>query len=79
MSDARKPLSPEQARLAELERALRRLAAGRDAREVIEALSRRLTNKLLHAPSRAICGNTDSPARRYQPTIASQASSAVSA
>jgi glutamyl-tRNA reductase len=44
----------EDARRSELERALRLLRAGRDAGEVVEALSRRLTNKLLHAPTRAL-------------------------
>jgi glutamyl-tRNA reductase len=38
----------------ELERALRRLQSGRDAAEVMEELSRRLMNKLLHAPTRAL-------------------------
>ncbi len=44
----------EHARRAELERALQLLRAGRDAAEVTEALSRRLTNKLLHGPTRAL-------------------------
>jgi glutamyl-tRNA reductase len=44
----------EDARRDELERALRLLGAGRDAREVIEELSRRLTNKLLHRPTLAL-------------------------
>jgi len=44
----------EDARRHELERALRLLQGGRDAAEVIEALSRRLTNKLLHGPTRAL-------------------------
>jgi glutamyl-tRNA reductase len=41
----------EKARASELERALRRLDAGHDAREVAEALARRLTNKFLHGPT----------------------------
>ena len=41
----------EASRQAELERALELLRAGKDPHEVIEALSRRLTNKLLHAPT----------------------------
>lgn len=45
---------PEQARLAELDRALRLLGCGRDPREVLESLSLRLTNKLLHPPMRAL-------------------------
>jgi glutamyl-tRNA reductase len=44
----------EAMRRAELERALRLLQNGRDPFEVLEALSRRLTNKLLHAPTRAV-------------------------
>ncbi len=44
----------EAMRLAELERALRLLQNGRTPSEVVEALSRRLTNKLLHAPTRAV-------------------------
>ena len=39
-------------RLAELERARRRLAHGDDPQAVLEALSQRLTNKLLHGPTR---------------------------
>jgi glutamyl-tRNA reductase len=42
------------AREHELERALRLLKRGREAAEVLEELSRRLTNKLLHAPTRAL-------------------------
>jgi len=44
----------EDARRHELERALRLLRSGRDAAEVVEALSRRLTGKLLHGPTRAL-------------------------
>ena len=39
---------PENARRQELERALRRLAAGTEPSRVIEEMSRRLANKLLH-------------------------------
>ncbi len=46
--------SPDDSRRAELERALRLLRAGKDAAHVIEALSQRLTNKLLHAPLKSI-------------------------
>jgi glutamyl-tRNA reductase len=49
-----KPCSAEQARERELERALRLLRSGRNAASVGEALSRRLTNKLLHASIRAL-------------------------
>ena len=47
-------LSPEEARRVELERALRLLRNGRAPGQVIETLSRRLTNKLLHAPTKLI-------------------------
>ena len=46
----------EAARIAELERALRLLRIGKDPHEVMEALSRRLTAKLLHAPTKALAG-----------------------
>jgi glutamyl-tRNA reductase len=42
----------ESLRHAELERALRLLARGDDPRQVIEALSHGLTNKLMHGPTR---------------------------
>ncbi|MBS1210654.1 MAG: HemA protein [Proteobacteria bacterium] len=41
----------ETRRLAELERAQRRLARGEDPQAVLEALSQGLTNKLLHGPT----------------------------
>jgi glutamyl-tRNA reductase len=44
----------EQARLEELERALRHLRRGDDAGAVLEALSHGLTNKLMHAPTQAL-------------------------
>jgi glutamyl-tRNA reductase len=44
----------EHARRAELDRAMRMLARGDDPRAVLEALSHGLTNKLLHAPTRAL-------------------------
>ena len=44
----------ERARRHEIERALRRLARGDDARRVVEQLSHALTNKLLHAPTHAL-------------------------
>ena len=49
----------EAARKAELERALRQLRAGKDPLEVFESLSRRLTAKLLHAPTRALAGRPE--------------------
>ena len=48
--------SPEEAQRLELERARALLLAGKDPIDVLEALSRRLTNKLLHAPLKAISG-----------------------
>lgn len=44
----------ERARRRELERALRRLAAGDDTAKVLEYLSHSLTNKFLHAPTHAL-------------------------
>ena len=44
----------EAARRHELERALRHLQRGDDARAVLEELSQGLTNKLLHAPTQAL-------------------------
>jgi glutamyl-tRNA reductase len=44
----------EVARSAELERALKSIEQGRDPREVLEHLSRALTNKLLHNPTAAL-------------------------
>ena len=44
----------ETARAAELERAMKGIEAGRDPREVLEHLSRALTNKLMHNPTAAL-------------------------
>ncbi len=46
--------SGEQARRAELDRALKSLARGDDPKAVVSALSHGLTNKLLHAPTQAL-------------------------
>ena len=46
--------SAERARRHELDRAQRRLAKGDDPQQVIDELSRALTNKLLHSPSHAL-------------------------
>ena len=54
MPTKRNPCHPEAARRLELERALRLLRAGKDPAHVVETLSRRLTNKLLHRPIRLI-------------------------
>jgi len=53
----------EAARRHELERALRLLHRGDDPRQVLEALSQGLTNKLLHAPTQAL---NESPAGERQ-------------
>jgi glutamyl-tRNA reductase len=44
----------EESRRHEVDRALRMLARGDDPRQVLEALSHGLTNKLLHAPTQAL-------------------------
>jgi glutamyl-tRNA reductase len=54
--------SAEDARRHELDRALRLLARGDDPRQVLEALSHGLTNKLLHAPTQAL---SDAPATEH--------------
>ena len=46
--------SAEEARRHEVERALRALARGEDPKAILEALSHGITNKLLHAPTRAL-------------------------
>ena len=48
----------EDARRTEVERAVRLLARGERPAEVIDVLSQRLTNKLLHAPLQALNGGT---------------------
>ena len=45
-----KELQPQEAREQELERALKRLAAGVEPESVMQDMSRRLVNKLLHRP-----------------------------
>ena len=47
----------ESTRQVKLERALRALEAGRDPREIIEQLSRGITNKLMHNPTAALSRN----------------------
>lgn len=44
----------EQARESEVERAMRLLARGDDPKQVLEALSQGLTNKLMHGPTQAL-------------------------
>jgi hypothetical protein len=50
------PPCPDDACRAELDRAMRLLRAGKDAAQVVETLSQRLTNKLLHTPFKNIAG-----------------------
>jgi hypothetical protein len=50
----RKPISIERARDEELDRALRRLRRGEEPARVLDEFSRRLTNKLMHAPTKAL-------------------------
>ncbi len=50
------PDTTETVRREELDRALRLLERGRDPAGVLEDLSRRLMNKLLHAPTKALLG-----------------------
>ena len=54
MPTKRNSCQPEVARRLELERALRLLRAGKDPVQVVEMLSKRLTNKLLHGPIRLL-------------------------
>ena len=54
MPTKRNSCQPEIARRLELERALRLLRAGKDPVQVIEGLSKRLTNKLLHEPTKLL-------------------------
>ena len=44
----------ERSRLLEMERAWRRLARGEEPQRVVEEFSRALTNKLMHAPMKAL-------------------------
>jgi len=48
------PDTTETVRREELDRALRLLERGREPAGVLEELSRRLMNKLLHAPTKAL-------------------------
>ena len=54
MPTKRNCCDPETARRLELERALRLLRAGKDPVHIVETLSKRLTNKLLHEPLRLV-------------------------
>jgi glutamyl-tRNA reductase len=50
----RKTEAPEEARREELVQALRLLKNGDDPARVLEKLSQRLTNRLLHSPTKAL-------------------------
>ena len=56
MPSRRNLCHPAHAARIELERALGLLQSGKDPQHILEALSRRLTNKLLHEPILAVRG-----------------------
>ncbi len=60
----------EDARRYEVERAQRLLARGDDPKQVLEALSQGLTNKLLHAPTQAMNDATGEERRTLAETLA---------
>jgi glutamyl-tRNA reductase len=60
----------ESARQHELERAQRLLARGEDPKQVLETLSRGLTNKLLHPPTQALNEATGAEGRALADSIA---------
>lgn len=60
----------EDARRHEVERALRLLARGDDPKQVLEALSQGLTNKLMHAPTQALNEASGEERRTLAETIA---------
>ncbi len=60
----------EDARRNEVERALRLLARGDDPKQVLEALSQGLTNKLMHAPTQALNEATGDERRTLAGTLA---------
>ena len=60
----------EDARRTEVERALRLLAKGDDPKQVLEALSQGLTNKLMHAPTQALNEATGEERRTLADTLA---------
>ena len=60
----------EDARRHEMERALKLLARGDDPRQVLEALSQGLTNKLMHAPTQALNEATGEERRTLAGTLA---------
>ncbi|HUN69092.1 MAG TPA: glutamyl-tRNA reductase [Burkholderiales bacterium] len=60
----------EDARKHEMERALRLLARGDDPKQVLEALSQGLTNKLMHPPTQALNEATGEERRTLADTLA---------
>jgi glutamyl-tRNA reductase len=60
----------EDARKHEVERALKLLARGDDPKQVLEALSQGLTNKLMHAPTQALNEATGEERRTLADTLA---------
>jgi glutamyl-tRNA reductase len=60
----------ERARRQEVERALRMIARGDDPRQVLEALSHGLTNKLMHPPTQALHDATEEERRTLAGTLA---------
>jgi glutamyl-tRNA reductase len=60
----------EDARRLEVERALRLLAKGDDPKQVVEALSQGLTNKLMHAPTQALNEASGEERRTLAETLA---------
>jgi glutamyl-tRNA reductase len=60
----------EDARRHEVERALRLLARGDDPKQVLEALSQGLTNKLMHPPTQALNEATGEERRTLADTLA---------
>jgi glutamyl-tRNA reductase len=60
----------ERSRRHELERALKALERGDDARNVIERMSEALTNKLLHGPTHALNAATDAEREQLLQTLA---------
>jgi glutamyl-tRNA reductase len=59
----------EEARRHEVERALKLLAKGDDPKQVLEALSQGLTNKLMHAPTQALNEATGEERRTLAETL----------
>ena len=60
----------EEARKRELEQALRLLQKGADPKQVLEAMSQGLTNKLMHAPTQALNEATGEERRTLADTLA---------